>query len=135
MKRWAAALAAALLAGCGTEPILPDGCYYTQAGIAVLNVTGNVGDVLIPGEVRRVRLTRGRRWRSWRSAYVDVDPGFYLRGAEYPGVSTGTDPEPLPFRFEVDEGESAPLLMATIEAHGHEPLRRGRSCATPPGRR
>jgi hypothetical protein len=122
-------LVVAFLAGCDTSGVLPEGCYYSGAGVAILDVHGDRGVVLIPGEVREVRLQRGRRWSG---AYVDVEPGFYLRGAEHREVSTGTDPVPRSFRFSFEETPVGPALMVNIEAYGEEPVRRGPPC--PQGR-
>lgn len=64
-------LAVLLLSTCGEKSPLEAGCYYADDGTAILELKENRARVLIPGEVRDLKLR-------WYGDYVEVTPAFYL---------------------------------------------------------
>jgi hypothetical protein len=135
MRHFALALAflPLLLPGC-REPVDPidrtvlrDGCYRDeQTNRAVLRVNGDYGTVLVPGDVREVRLTP-RRGRDGN--YVEIHPGFTVfspvTGAQLIG------PPEITTRFKVQPGANGPTLMANMGAYGETPLVFGPCPAAP----
>lgn len=127
-----------VLAGCSwrTEA-LQAGCYRAGDGTPILKVAGESAELLVPGDVRRVRLTARR---SWSGRFVDVEPGFYLRTppdppGHYPGTARERPPpgwqaennqQPGATRFNLDPATQA--ILVPIIANGYEPIRRGADC-------
>jgi hypothetical protein len=70
-KKVALLLGVFLLAGCGDKAALPAGCYYADDGTALLKLMDGRAHVLIPGEVKDLKL-------QWYGDYVEVTPAFYL---------------------------------------------------------
>lgn len=131
-----AALAA--LAGCSWRTdVLEAGCYSAGDGTPILKVAGPGAELLVPGDVRRVRLTARR---GWSGRFVDVEPGFYLRTpldppGRYPGAAQERPPpgwqaennrQPGATRFDLDPATRA--VLVPIIASGLEPLRLGPPC-------
>lgn len=131
MRTLAVLLAAsASLGGClPAPPLLPDGCWYSSEGVAVLHVSGSDGLVLLPGNVRRVRLEARR---SWRGAYVEVDPAFNLDTATVghpPFVRAEAFSPRRSSRFKLHRGSPAgPAIRVPMLAYGEEELRHGPPC-------
>lgn len=128
----------AVLAGCSwrTEA-LEAGCYRAGDGTPILKVLGQSAELLVPGDVRRVRLAARR---GWGGRFVDVEPGFFLRTPQdppgrYPGAAQERPPpgwqaennrQPGATRFELDAATQA--ILVPIIASGHAPLRLGPDC-------
>jgi hypothetical protein len=131
----AAILAAATLVpacGDGSAPFaLPDGCYYAEDGIPILQVQGDEGLILTPDPapsygyvytpVRRIHL-RPRINRD--GAYLEVTPGFYLTDPRHSAARSSE----VTGRFTIDaRGGRVSILMKT-ETYGAIPVTPGRPC-------
>lgn len=124
MRKSAPILATIFLMGCHpTPPLLPNGCYYTDEGTPLLRVSGQQGQVLIPGDVGKVELMEGR---FWGGPHVSVKPGFYVQSPELRAVAD----RPLRWvPFSVRPSPAGSVILVPMEAAGEEEIRLGPPCA------
>jgi hypothetical protein len=116
---------------------LEAGCYRAGDGTPILKVAGENAELLVPGDVRRVRLT-SRRARG--HPVVDVEPGFFLRTPQDPpgsfpvtarghpgrGWQAENNRQPGATRFQLEPATRA--ILVPVLASGEEPVRRGAPC-------
>jgi hypothetical protein len=112
-----------LFAACHREPpLLPNGCYRTEEGTPLLRISGDEGQVVIPGDVRRVQLAQGR---FWYGPHVTVKPGFYVQSPELRAVAD----QPLRWvRFRVRSTSNGPVILVPMEAAGEKEIKLGAAC-------
>ena len=111
-----AILAAAVLSGCGDRSRLPAGCYYGEDGTAVLRIEGNRGVLLVPGQVKEVRL-------KWSRGSVRVTPAFYLVDL----YRTETNDEGPSARFDYRLSPK-PSIQLPFAPAAYVPATLGKSC-------
>lgn len=114
----------ASMSGCSSHSSAPltDGCYYAGA-VPVLRVTGVSGDLLIPGNVGRVRVSA---YSSPSQAGVTFEPGFYILSGPPLRVEKATE---LPrSSLMMKQSTAEPTIMAVAEPAGSIDLVKGKGC-------
>lgn len=116
-------VAAALgLTSCHPGPAtlpLTDGCYYNK-GLPIVRLTGNQGDVLIPGNIKRFAVRRSK----WGNA-VTFSPGVLFDELNGKWVAV-VDSDSRTYRPKPDV--RTPTFDMHVVAWGEIELVRGPSC-------